>query len=822
MGLLDLFRPKWRHRDPAVRRAAVAHLESHQESIALKVATGDADAGVRSVAASRVVSEAGLRALLTAQDDAVQRAARQRLAGKAVEICATRSLADAKPLLDGIAERSSLAELVRTARDAGVRDAAFAKLCAEPEASQAMLAQIAIQDADGRFVARAVPLISRRALLKDVAKKAKREDARASAAERMRAMRDEADKPTDAQRRRERAKRLNEIAERAAQLAAASDPERAARDFPIVTASWNEALAASPGLDEDAAMAEASARIARARVAIDDRIVRARAAAERDAERRAFLDALAATPATDDAQRRELASRWQALAPASAEQQARFLALLHREAGDAIAQQTIAVVEAAVEPDEATRVALEALSVECEQLAASEDFRAAADRWPLLHKRWMQLTGVIGERHPLARRFTDAYALFKQRRRDARDARDAHDQERVEQLRALVARAEAFAATPVTEEAQRERFAELKALQDEWKSVGPVRPSLVAGVRTRFRIAMDQAFAPLKALQEAEDWHRFANAAKAEELIARVTALADVADVANVARQVRQAHQDWKALGAQPRGKSRELWDRFKAACDTQYERCKVVFAEQDAQRLANLDAKRALIAEVEALAARGSVGLAGSVADQQAKAQALDKVKEIQNRWKDIGPVPREHDRETWSRFRTLCDGFFAEGNRLREQEQQANLAAKYAMCEDVERMAESAEGVANPIAADRQRWLKQVRELQSRWKLIGHVPMAEKEVVWQRFKVGCDRIYALTKDEIAAQDSERAENLVKKQALLAELEGMMAATDDPSRLRDDVKRMQLRWRDIGHVPRDDHEALRVKWQELCDRAFR
>ncbi|MBA3847829.1 MAG: hypothetical protein H0X45_14465, partial [Planctomycetes bacterium] len=253
MGLLDLFRPKWRHRDPAVRRAAVANLESHHESIALKVATSDADAGVRSLAASRVVSEAGLRALLGAQDDAVQRAARQRLAGKAVEICASRSLAEAKPLLDGIAERSSLAELVRSARDVAVRDAAFAKLCADPEASQAMLAQIAIQDADGRFVARAVPLITRHALLKDVAKKAKREDARASATERMRAMRDEADKPTDAQRRRERARRLGEIADRAASLAAASDPERAAREFPTITAVWSEALAAWPGLDEDAA-----------------------------------------------------------------------------------------------------------------------------------------------------------------------------------------------------------------------------------------------------------------------------------------------------------------------------------------------------------------------------------------------------------------------------------------------------------------------------------------------------------------------------------------------------------------------------------------
>jgi hypothetical protein len=36
------------------------------------------------------------------------------------------------------------------------------------------------------------------------------------------------------------------------------------------------------------------------------------------------------------------------------------------------------------------------------------------------------------------------------------------------------------------------------------------------------------------------------------------------------------------------------------------------------------------------------------------------DELIDLQNRWKEIGPVPRKHYDPVWKRFRAACDHFF------------------------------------------------------------------------------------------------------------------------------------------------------------------
>lgn len=831
MGFLGLGTPKWRHKNLAVRQAAVARLQPYDGHILVQVALKDADAGLRVQAASKLTAEADLRRLLTASDAKVVAIARERLGGVMLRIARDGTLAETGDVLAQIDEPKALSELTLTAKDAGVRAAAFDRLLAAVEPSQALLATIAIQDADGVFGSRAVERIAKRAPLKDVAKKAKRPEIRAAAQAKTDALDAEAEKPSPEQRRKARLLAVEPLVARAVRAGVSSDWRVASSDLDVVEAAFIAASADFADLAADPGFAGVRERIARARAGVAARRAEAeqvaRAAAENLAARERFL-AGEAQAEVGSGERGALVAAWNALgtppAPVREHLERRFGELLARRFPAAVVSDDRGPSRPSWdEPTAEELTALAKLGAEAEALverAGGADWRDAEHRFKVLHKTWLDLSQDLEPSTPERMLFLNAWNAFKDRRRGLREERDTANGERVSELTRLCQEAERLAAAPAAEGEQRMRFDELKRVQQAWKAVPALPDRLVGALRTRFRIAMDAAFAPLQAFREAEDWERFANVAKAEALTAEITALAEVVDLPKVAKAVREAHPRWKALGPLPRDRQQPLWLAFKAACDAQYDRCKVYFAELDAKRAASAERKRALIAEAETLAAQGTVGLAGSPADRAAKDATADKLKALQSAWKDAGPAPRDQDEQLWTAFRAACDGFFAGYNAGRDQERRLNLGRKMDLIESIEELVARAEALPGAVGADKERWLRQVKDAQLAWKTIGHVPREQQDEVWTRFRAACDRIYRMHEAQFAESPEDQAANLVAKQELLGRLEALAAS--EPNRdTRDEAKQLQLRWRAVGGVPAGEGADFDMRWREINDRIF-
>lgn len=818
MGFLGLGTPKWRHKDLSVRQAAIARLGVEDEGILVKVALEDGDAGLRAAAAAKVASEGALRRLLGSSDAKVVAIAKERLAGVAQTRVAEGTLDRVRDLLTTIDEHSALGELSLTAKDPAVREAAFVRLLAMTEPSANALATIAIQDADGKLAPRAVQALTRRQLLKDVAKKAKRPEIREAAATKVSAIDAEADKPSPEQLRKQRAQRLDPLAARASRAAVTADTTKAEPDVAAIEQELAAVLADFPGVADDEAVTTVRSRIARARAAIaEKRLAQAEAAhsaAEAVAVRERFL-AAEATGSSDPEARAALVARWAALPAPTPSAQAGLDERFARLLADRFAVDGDAPVRAAfreLSADEAAELAQLAQQAEAQvELAASPDWRDAEFRFQGLHKRWMQLTLDLDPNHPDRLRLLAAWNAFKDRRKAVRAERASQREAKLGELEQLVAAAEGFAKNPAPAGDEKKRYEELKRLRAAWRSIG-FAPG-ADRLRTRFEAALDGAFAPLQALREAEDWERFANVAKAEALTAEVQALAASEDLAQIARAVQAAHKRWKDVGALPRDRQQALWEAFKAACDTQYDRCKAFFAERDAQRQASLEKKTALLAEAEQIAKQGTIGIAGSVADRQAKERSAQRLKELQSEWKAAGPAPRADDERLWQAFRAACDGFFQTFNVLRDQEQRENLTRKEGLIAQVERIVETARSLPGAVRGDKDRWLRQVRDLQAEWKQVGFVPREQQQVLWARFKVACDAIYDLQRD---AQPEESAEdlsaNLAAKQDLVARLEALAAQPGDDARR--DAGMLLLRWRSVGALPPGQGEDLPARWK--------
>ena len=323
----------------------------------------------------------------------------------------------------------------------------------------------------------------------------------------------------------------------------------------------------------------------------------------------------------------------------------------------------------------------------------------------------------------------------------------------------------------------------------------------------RFHEARRQLFIKVGELREAEDWKRWANVPKQEELIAAVEALAVQADAGPLPARLKQLQDAWKAVGPAPKEKAQDLWQRFKTASDKVYERIVQHRHDLAGEQKENLKKKQELCARAEELAESTDWG------------PAADALKRLQAEWKAIGPVPRKQADEVWKRFRAACDRFFERRRPHLEKtlgERQANLEAKQSLVERAEALA------AQDDEADWEGAIRQVGFLRREWREVGPVPQRDFEVLSRRFFDACDRVYA-RRDE--AKQNLLARRLNEVTEPFAAAEALVAAAGegqevDGAALAENVIKARAALREFESSGASLGDEVRERMAALCRRA--
>ncbi|HEV3057732.1 MAG TPA: DUF349 domain-containing protein, partial [Vicinamibacterales bacterium] len=140
---------------------------------------------------------------------------------------------------------------------------------------------------------------------------------------------------------------------------------------------------------------------------------------------------------------------------------------------------------------------------------------------------------------------------------------------------------------------------EIKKLQADWKTIGPVSRGQEKAIWERFRSACDRFFTRRHAdlAERKAVWSE--NLAKKEALIAKVDALAESTDWDATAAEIKRIQAEWRTIGPVKKSRSEALWQRFRGACDRFFTR----FAQRhDLARGERVAAREAIVAELEAL----------------------------------------------------------------------------------------------------------------------------------------------------------------------------------------------------------------------------
>jgi hypothetical protein len=909
MTLLDRFRTQARdtHPDPAVRQAFVLELPMDQSQLLASFAQGDEDPRVRKAAVGKLMDPNTLAAVVrTDADEGVRAHALGMLRdialeafegiGEAESVGAVQVLQDPRTLaavakgapreavaraaLVRLSDPRSLGSIARHASHESIRRDALDAL-----ADSAEILNVALNGEFKDAATAAVERISDRAALEDIANRSKNKNA----ARRARAL-------------------LREIDDQAVREAAAAAPAAVvdkpeADKPPLARASAPETE--PPVADAaDPAVAQRRDEAARMRVAVCERLEQLAADASLDALEIARSEWEGLPPLEDDALETQMTERFTSL----------LRVCERRHAASQEAAQRIA--------------RLGELAEEAARAASIEDLSAARRQFAPVRREWAQLSHDVALDPAVASRYAEAESAFNARDAAAHEQDQRSRREALGRIQQLIGRVESLAVNPdaplkaaeravrdirtalgqmpqlpskadyedalrrlkaaqtaltpkvqeLREIADWQRWANIgiqeqlcekmealasvadpaevgrlvRDLQQQWRQAADVPRAQGDALWKRFKAAHDAAWQRCEAHFAEQEQARSENLAKKVALCERVEALADSSSWIQTADEIKRLQGEWKTIGPVSRGQEKAIWERFRSACDRFFTRRQADLAQRKAVWSENLAKKEALCVKAEELAQSTDWD------------KAAAEIKRLQNEWKAVGPVKRNRSEAIWQRFRGACDTFFTRYAQRHDVARAERVAAREAICAELEQLLASADVSADAPTADAATAatpaadvVQRVRGLRSRWQQELAARGVDREraaALDQRFAAGMAGVTARFAGAFSGTDLDPDANRRKMEMLVTRLEDLAASlagreadaeanlsptdrlaamlkealasntiggkVDEDSRWRaaaEDVRQAQGMWSRIGPVPEDMRRPLAARFDRAC-----
>lgn len=229
---------------------------------------------------------------------------------------------------------------------------------------------------------------------------------------------------------------------------------------------------------------------------------------------------------------------------------------------------------------------------------------------------------------------------------------------------------------------------------------------------------------------------------------------------------------------------------------------------QQEKEREGNLEKKQAVIDELRTL-----------VEGQDDVSSSFGAFRELQNRWREAGPVPAAKFRDINDTYQFLVEKFYdmVKINRdLRDLDFKKNLEAKVAFCEAAEKLSEN-ENVVNAF--------HELQKLHEQWKEFGPVAKEYREDIWNRFKAATSVINKKYQAHFEGLKEEQAENLKAKVGLCEEVEAIaekeITSSNEWNELSKAIEEIQARWRKIGFATKKENQKVYDRFRAACDKFF-
>ena len=287
------------------------------------------------------------------------------------------------------------------------------------------------------------------------------------------------------------------------------------------------------------------------------------------------------------------------------------------------------------------------LCEQAEALITEPSIVEAFHKLQKLHDEWRETGPVANEyKEALWERFKAASSRINKQHQEYFDTIKQEQLKNLELKSELCEKTEALVDQPYTSRKEWNKASErLIEIQKIWRTIGFAPKKDNTRIYDRFRSACDRFFEAKRKFYEGVKSEMEHNLQLKQEICEAAEALQNSEDWKHATEELIALQAKWKQVGTVSRRYSDQVWKRFRAACDSFFERKAQHFSSIENEHEANLQKKLALIEEMHAA---------------DIKAGGYDLIKSFQRRWSEIGYVPIKQKDAVQKKYKEAVDAMF------------------------------------------------------------------------------------------------------------------------------------------------------------------
>ncbi len=281
-----------------------------------------------------------------------------------------------------------------------------------------------------------------------------------------------------------------------------------------------------------------------------------------------------------------------------------------------------------------------------------------------------------------------------------------------------------------------------------------------------------------------------------EELVKEAQNVEDTSDYRSLQREINDLKRRWRQIKYWESGYEDELRDRFEAAIDVLYDKCRV-FTDK------NKEVKEAIVEKAQALS------------ESENWKEATEKFSELMDQWKASGSAGRDTDDALWEKFNGARQKFYD-----RKHEHWEQLNERFANAKTVkEDLIVKAQAIQ-----DSEEWQKastQFKDLMTEWKKVGSAGREFEDQLWEKFNTARQAFYQRRNAYYEVLHQQQDQRYAQKQELVQRAQAILDSNDFSRENTQTMKDFSTEWKQIGSCGKEKEDEVWASFRAVMDKYF-
>ena len=334
-------------------------------------------------------------------------------------------------------------------------------------------------------------------------------------------------------------------------------------------------------------------------------------------------------------------------------------------------------------------------------------------------------------------------------------------------------------------------YNKFKSLQECWRNTGQIPSTENNDTWNNYRHHVEIFYGFLHLNRDLRDLDFKHNLEQKQKIIQSTEELATETDLNRAFRELQALHKIWKEeLGPVAKEFKDELWDRFSAATKVINDKRQDYYGQLEETFNENLIIKNDIIDKIKAISEKTTV----IHKEWQAN---IKEIEALRDAFFKAGKVPSKQNEKTWTAFKDVVRTFNKNKNtyyKTLKKDQSENYRKKLELVEIAEQ---------NKDSLDLETTLVLMKDIQNRWKSIGHIPRKDSDKLWKRFRCACNLFFDRYHEQKNNGSEEEIKSFEEKTSLLETLNSFIPSDDKDTNL-ESLNKFSSQWKKIGNITKN------------------